>query len=123
VFLGRDIKSQWSLLSGARGKCVTCSGLTNSRRQLQKTNDNNGQQADWGLMEEEGALGLEVEPGVYFTCPSKLGKFNLGIHKLDIYFDKWLRQTLRHRLNLADYDYGCEELQSPSVLLVLLVIY
>ena len=41
VSFGRDTKSQWSLLSGvyARGskrshtggKCVTCSGLTNSR--------------------------------------------------------------------------------------------
>ena len=43
VFFGRDTKSWWSLLSGvyARGsnkshtggKCVTCSGLTNSREE------------------------------------------------------------------------------------------
>ena len=56
---GRDTKSRWSLLSGvyARrtkishtgGKCVTCSGLTNSRKeQLLKTNDNSGQQAGRG---------------------------------------------------------------------------
>ena len=47
VYFGRDTKSRWSLLSGvyARGsershtggKCVTCSGLTNSREgQLSK---------------------------------------------------------------------------------------
>ena len=35
-------------------KCVTCSGFTNSRGQLKKTNANNGQQVDrWPLMEEE----------------------------------------------------------------------
>ena len=38
MFFGRDTKSWWSLLSGVyargckrRGKCVNCSGLTNSR--------------------------------------------------------------------------------------------
>ena len=43
VSFGRDTKSRWSLLSGVyargskrshtRGKCVTCSGLTNSREE------------------------------------------------------------------------------------------
>ena len=48
VSFGRDTKSRWSLLSGVSargskrshtgGKCVTCSGLTNSRRTTLKTN-------------------------------------------------------------------------------------
>ena len=34
VSFGRDTKSRWSLLSGVYGgKCVTCSGLTNSREE------------------------------------------------------------------------------------------
>ena len=63
VSFGRDTNSLQSLLFGVYvrgskrshrgGKCVTCSGLSNSTV-LKKTNDNNGQQVDRGhLMEEE----------------------------------------------------------------------
>ena len=61
---GIDTESRWFLLSdvyarGSKrshtgGKCVTCSGLANSREATLKSNSNNGQKVDRGhLVEEE----------------------------------------------------------------------
>ena len=104
---GRDIKSRWSLLSGVYGrvskrsrtggKCVTCSGLTNSRwtlKRLQRPRPVSGRTRKGERVNEDGWW-----TGQY--CSSG-GKKNTPVTNIWMSFIPWMGLRQQNQTPLTD---------------------